>query len=123
LRLASALVRNTIGPYLERQPPTPLHIVVVGGAGSGKSTVVNFLLGANVAEANPQAGFTGIQSPMRMPTEPTRGPPPSATLARSIACRSPRLRIWMKMSISFAASVRPRAFLFFRISSSGTAPT
>ncbi|HEV3142336.1 MAG TPA: GTPase domain-containing protein [Gemmataceae bacterium] len=58
LRLASALVRNTIGPYLERQPPTPLHIVVVGGAGSGKSTVVNFLVGANVAEANPQAGFT-----------------------------------------------------------------
>ncbi|HLW65338.1 MAG TPA: GTPase domain-containing protein [Gemmataceae bacterium] len=58
LRLASALVRNTIGPYLERQPPTPLHIVVVGGAGSGKSTVVNFLLGTNVAEANPQAGFT-----------------------------------------------------------------
>src|SRR5262245_42828444 len=58
LRLASALVRNTVGPYLEKQAPTPLHIVVVGGAGSGKSTVVNFLLGSNVAEANPQAGFT-----------------------------------------------------------------
>jgi len=58
LRLASALVRNTVGPYLEKQAPTPLHIVVVGGAGSGKSTVVNFLLGSIVAEANPQAGFT-----------------------------------------------------------------
>jgi hypothetical protein len=58
LRLAAALVRNCIGPFLDGQPPTPLHVAVVGGAGAGKSTVVNFLCGAGAAEANPQAGFT-----------------------------------------------------------------
>ena len=58
LRLASALARNVIGPFLEGQPTRPLHVAVVGGAGAGKSTVVNFLAGAVVAEANPQAGFT-----------------------------------------------------------------
>ncbi len=58
LRLASALTRNVIGPFLEGQPACPLHICVVGGAGAGKSTVVNFLAGDKVAEANPQAGFT-----------------------------------------------------------------
>ncbi|MCS7023139.1 MAG: 50S ribosome-binding GTPase, partial [Gemmataceae bacterium] len=58
LRLASALTRNVIGPFLEGQPPRPLHVAVVGGAGAGKSTVVNFLAGAVVAEANPQAGYT-----------------------------------------------------------------
>jgi GTP-binding protein EngB required for normal cell division len=58
LRLAAALVRNAIGPYLDRQPATPLHLAVVGGAGSGKSTVANFLIGTSAAEANPQAGFT-----------------------------------------------------------------
>src|SRR5712671_4904976 len=58
LRLASALTRNTIGPFLEGQQAKPLHLAVVGGAGAGKSTVVNFLAGAVVAEANPQAGYT-----------------------------------------------------------------
>jgi GTP-binding protein EngB required for normal cell division len=58
LRLAAALVRNTIGPYIDEQPPTPLHVTVVGGAGAGKSTVVNLLAGTSVAEANPQAGYT-----------------------------------------------------------------
>lgn len=58
LRLAAALVRNSIGPFLEKQPATPLHIAVVGGAGAGKSTVANLLTGAPAAEANPQAGFT-----------------------------------------------------------------
>ena len=37
---------------------TPLHVAVVGGAGAGKSTIVNFLVGAAIAEANPQAGYT-----------------------------------------------------------------
>ncbi len=58
LRLGAALVRNCIGPFLDGQPPAPLHIAVVGGAGAGKSTVANLLCGAAVAEANPQAGFT-----------------------------------------------------------------
>src|SRR5438132_13740505 len=58
LRLASALTRNVVGPFLDGQPAKPLHVAVVGGAGAGKSTVVNFLCGAGAAEANPQAGFT-----------------------------------------------------------------
>jgi hypothetical protein len=58
LRLASALTRNVVGPFLEGQGVRPLHIAVVGGAGAGKSTVVNFLAGSVVAEANPQAGYT-----------------------------------------------------------------
>src|SRR5579871_2800851 len=58
LRLAAALVRNCIGPLLDDQPPGPLHVVVVGGAGAGKSTVANMLAGDVAAEANPQAGFT-----------------------------------------------------------------
>src|SRR5215210_3290002 len=58
LRLAAALVRNVVGPFLEGQGDTPLHVAVVGGAGAGKSTIVNLLLGSAVAEANPQAGYT-----------------------------------------------------------------
>jgi len=58
LRLAGSLVRNCIVPFLENQPATPLHVAVVGGAGAGKSTVINLLTGAVMAEANPQAGFT-----------------------------------------------------------------
>jgi len=58
LRLAAALVRNCIGPFLDGQAPEPLHIAVIGGAGAGKSTVANMLSGAREAEANPQAGFT-----------------------------------------------------------------
>src|SRR5262249_45352611 len=49
---------DCIGPFLDDQPATPLHVVVVGGAGAGKSTVANLLSGASAAEANPQAGFT-----------------------------------------------------------------
>ncbi len=58
LRLAAGLVRDVIGPFLDGQAAAPLHIAVVGGAGAGKSTIVNFLTGATVAEANPQAGYT-----------------------------------------------------------------
>lgn len=58
LRLAAALVRNVIAPFLEGYPPQPLHVAVVGGAGAGKSTVANLLSGAILAESNPQAGFT-----------------------------------------------------------------
>lgn len=58
LRLAAALVRNVVAPYLDGQLPPPLHAAVVGGAGTGKSTVANFLCGVSEAEANPQAGYT-----------------------------------------------------------------
>jgi hypothetical protein len=58
LRLAASLVRNVLGPFLDHQPVKPLHVVVVGGAGAGKSTVANMLAGDVAAEANPQAGFT-----------------------------------------------------------------
>jgi hypothetical protein len=58
LRLAAALTRNVVGPTLEGMPPAPLFVAVVGGAGAGKSTVLNLLAGAVVAEANPQAGYT-----------------------------------------------------------------
>jgi hypothetical protein len=58
LRLAAALVRNVVAPFLDDQGPDPIHVAVVGGAGAGKSTVANLLTGASAAEANPQAGFT-----------------------------------------------------------------
>jgi ethanolamine utilization protein EutP (predicted NTPase) len=58
LRLAVALVRNVVGPFLDGGAPTPVHVAVVGGAGAGKSTLVNFLAGSAIAEANPQAGYT-----------------------------------------------------------------
>ena len=59
LRMAAALTRNVLGPALESPGVhAPLFVCVVGGAGAGKSTVINFLAGAVVAEANPQAGFT-----------------------------------------------------------------
>jgi hypothetical protein len=58
LRLAAGLARNVVGPALDGQSPRPLFLAVVGGAGAGKSTVVNILLGAAAAEANPQAGYT-----------------------------------------------------------------
>jgi hypothetical protein len=58
LRLAAGQLRNVLGPFLEGQPAAPLHVAVVGGAGAGKSTVANFLMGAMQAESNPQAGFT-----------------------------------------------------------------
>ncbi len=53
LHLASALTRNVIGPFLEGQPAKPLHIAVVGGAGAGKSTVVNFLAGSRRRRGQP----------------------------------------------------------------------
>ncbi|MFM7149869.1 MAG: GTPase domain-containing protein, partial [Gemmataceae bacterium] len=58
IRLAGALVRNCIGPFLNKQESIPLHAAVVGGAGAGKSTTVNMIIGQQLAESNPQAGFT-----------------------------------------------------------------
>jgi GTP-binding protein EngB required for normal cell division len=58
LRLAAALTRNVIGPALDGATAPPLFVAVVGGAGAGKSTVTNLLLGETLAETNPQAGYT-----------------------------------------------------------------
>ncbi len=58
VRLASGFVRNVLGLFLQESKPVPLHVVVVGGAGTGKSTVANLILGKPLAESNPQAGFT-----------------------------------------------------------------
>src|SRR5262245_2316770 len=54
LRLAEALVTNQLGPFLRGDRGGPLQFAVVGGAGAGKSTVANFLVGSAVAETNPQ---------------------------------------------------------------------
>lgn len=75
LRLAAGMVRNVLGPFLNGQAATPLHIAVVGGAGAGKSTIVNFLAGAHVAEANPQAGYT--RHPTAYVPHATRAPWPA----------------------------------------------
>jgi GTPase SAR1 family protein len=58
LRLAKALLTNSLRPWLHGDRAGPLQLVVVGGAGAGKSTVANFLIGQAVAETNPQAGYT-----------------------------------------------------------------
>lgn len=60
IRLAAALSRNVLSPsaFANDTSCKPLHVAVVGGAGAGKSTVVNFLVGQVVADANPQAGYT-----------------------------------------------------------------
>ena len=58
LRLAAALVRNVVGPCLDGQPPLPLHVAVVGGAGAGKSTVANFLIGSVLSGGRGGGGGT-----------------------------------------------------------------
>ncbi|MCS7166814.1 MAG: GTPase domain-containing protein [Gemmatales bacterium] len=55
---AQALVRNYIARHLERRHSDNWHLAVIGGGGAGKSSVVNILLGENLAETNPQAGYT-----------------------------------------------------------------
>ena len=84
LRLAAALARNVIGPALDGQPSTPLYLAVVGGAGAGKSTVVNLLAGAAVAEANPQAGYT---------RHPTAYAPPAASWPGTLGFLGPLRRL------------------------------
>lgn len=52
--LVRYLFASPDGPILERRA----HIMVIGGAGAGKSTTANIVVGASVAEANAQAGYT-----------------------------------------------------------------
>ena len=58
LRFADALARHWL---LERTAPLladKAQVAVFGGAGAGKSTTVNVLLGGDFTEANAQAGYT-----------------------------------------------------------------
>src|SRR5260370_21310207 len=71
LRLAEALVRNAIGPFLDHQPAEPLHVAVGGGAGVGQSTGANMVGGTSAAGAQPPAGFT----PPPLPYTPATRPP------------------------------------------------
>src|SRR3954467_835117 len=45
---------NPFAPAFNRRR----HVAVFGGAGAGKSTAANILVGADVAEVNAQAGYT-----------------------------------------------------------------
>ncbi|MGL4461712.1 MAG: GTPase domain-containing protein, partial [Planctomycetia bacterium] len=58
MRFAAALARRRLLPPDSNALVDRLHIMVVGGAGAGKSTVANILLGGVNADVNPQAGYT-----------------------------------------------------------------
>jgi hypothetical protein len=58
LRLAASLCRNAFMSFYKNDSHDLFHIAVIGGAGTGKSTIVNFLVGTEVADRNPQAGYT-----------------------------------------------------------------
>ena len=85
LRMAAALTRNVVGPSAEGQPPKPLFLAVVGGAGAGKSTVVNFLAGSVVVRPTPRPATPGTPRPFCQPPSARRGPRRSASSGRSTA--------------------------------------
>lgn len=58
LEFAVALARYRLAPPEGKLVNERLHVTVFGGAGSGKSTTVNIIVGADVAEVNAQAGYT-----------------------------------------------------------------
>jgi len=62
LLLAEAALRYCEGPWLTdwgtTQPPRPFQVAVLGPTQTGKSTVVNLLLGCAAAQVSPLAGFT-----------------------------------------------------------------
>lgn len=57
LLLAEAALRYE-RPTYEGRPRRPLQLAVLGPTQTGKSTIVNLILGARVAEVSPLAGFT-----------------------------------------------------------------
>jgi predicted GTPase len=46
------------GDLIGRHPDHPCHIAILGPTQAGKSSVVNWLLGGNLAEVSPLAGYT-----------------------------------------------------------------
>lgn len=58
LRFAIALARYRFSPPGGRMVSDRIHVMSFGGAGAGKSTLTNILIGADVAEINAQAGYT-----------------------------------------------------------------
>ncbi len=44
--------------WMEQQPKQPLHLAILGPTQAGKSSVINWIAGARLAEASPLAGFT-----------------------------------------------------------------
>jgi hypothetical protein len=58
IRFALALARGRFAPSSAPMIAGRLHVMVFGGAGAGKSTVANTLVGGGVADVNPQAGYT-----------------------------------------------------------------
>src|SRR5262245_29810135 len=57
-RFVLALVRYRFAPPAAKLISERAHVMVFGGAGAGKSTVSNVLVGASVADVNAQAGYT-----------------------------------------------------------------
>lgn len=58
LRFAWALARYRFTPPNAKMLAERAQVMVFGGAGTGKSSVVNVFVGDNVAEVNAQAGYT-----------------------------------------------------------------
>ncbi|MFO0945545.1 MAG: GTPase domain-containing protein [Planctomycetota bacterium] len=58
LRFAIALARYRFSPPGGRMVAERVHVMSFGGAGAGKSTLTNIVVGADVAEINAQAGYT-----------------------------------------------------------------
>jgi hypothetical protein len=58
VRFAVALTRYRFVPPQGKMLTERVHVMTFGGAGAGKSTVTNTILSADLAEVNPQAGYT-----------------------------------------------------------------
>src|SRR5262249_35287297 len=83
LRLAAALARNCVGPFLGDQPPAPLHVAVVGaprrvaaggGAGAARATVATMRGAPAAAGANRRPGSPPPPAASPSVTGPLPGP-------------------------------------------------
>jgi hypothetical protein len=73
LTFALGLVRYRLSPPQGRLLAERAHVGVFGGAGAGKSTVANILVGSDVAEVNAQAGYTRRPTAFYCGGDPVRG--------------------------------------------------